>query len=152
MCNIRPYSPTSIQSYKQLADRGRSLDSNNTCHISYAVQCRELIPCCLSTCFEPLYTNMYHVGLSDATVSCYTLRLKICGATMYTVILFCNLLHFRIRMSAFAIFQLENVRLHRTKNTMSFLAKFFLEPICKWLPQFEAFGLFPVNLSLKYCL
>ncbi len=35
----------------------------------------------LSTRFEPLYMNMYHIGLSDGAVSPYALRLKIYGAT-----------------------------------------------------------------------
>ncbi len=30
----------------------------------------------LSTRFEPLYTDMYHIGPSDGTVSCYILTLK----------------------------------------------------------------------------
>ncbi len=37
-------SPTSIQRYRQLADGGRSLDSNNTTCILYTIQCRELLP------------------------------------------------------------------------------------------------------------
>ncbi len=35
----------------------------------------------LLTHFEPLYMNMYHIGPLDGTVSRYTLRLKIYGAT-----------------------------------------------------------------------
>ncbi len=34
----------------------------------------------LSTRFEPLYTNMYHIDLSDGAVSCYVPRLEIYGA------------------------------------------------------------------------
>ncbi len=37
-------SPISIQRYRQLADRGWSLDLNNTSCILYAIQCRELVP------------------------------------------------------------------------------------------------------------
>ncbi len=36
--------PTSIRKYIQLADRGQSLDSNNTSCISYTIQYRELAP------------------------------------------------------------------------------------------------------------
>ncbi len=35
----------------------------------------------LSTCFEPLYMNMYLIGRSNDTVSRYVLRLEIYGTT-----------------------------------------------------------------------
>ncbi len=35
----------------------------------------------LSTCFEPLYTNMYLIGPSDGAMSPYALRLEIYAAT-----------------------------------------------------------------------
>ncbi len=41
----------------------------------------ESLPHTLSTCFEPLYANMYHIGLSDGAVSHCTLWLEISGAT-----------------------------------------------------------------------
>ncbi len=37
----------------------------------------------VSTHFEPLYTSMYHIGLSDGAVSHYTLKFEIYGATLY---------------------------------------------------------------------
>ncbi len=43
----------------------------------------ESLSCTLSTCFELLYMNMYHIGLSDGTVSHYMLRLKIYWAPLY---------------------------------------------------------------------
>ncbi len=44
----------------------------------------------LSTSFEPLYTNMYLIGPTDGTVSCYMLRLEICGATSIHIFFFCE--------------------------------------------------------------
>ncbi len=70
---------TSIQRYRQLADRDQPLDSNNTSYISYAIQCIELVP--RFSNFEPICTNMYRISPSDGDVSHYTLRLKTSGAT-----------------------------------------------------------------------
>ncbi len=43
----------------------------------FNVECLSQAP---STCFEPLYTNMYHIGQSDDAVSHNALRLEICAA------------------------------------------------------------------------
>ncbi len=41
----------------------------------------------LITCFELLYTNMYHIGLLDGAVLHYAFRLEIYGATsVYSLI------------------------------------------------------------------
>ncbi len=73
-------TPTPIQRYRQLADRSLPLSSNNTSHISYTIQCKDLVPHIL-THFEPLYMNMYHIGLSDGAASHYALRLQVYGVT-----------------------------------------------------------------------
>ncbi len=52
---------------------------NNTSRILYTFQRRELY--ILSTCFELIYTNMYHTVSSDGAVSHYFLRLKIYRVT-----------------------------------------------------------------------
>ncbi len=48
--------------------------------ISYAIHHRSSFRT-LSTRFEPLYTNMYLISPSDGTVSHYTCKLEIYGAT-----------------------------------------------------------------------
>ncbi len=70
--------PSTIRS-RQLADSGLQLDYNNTSCISYAVQCRKLVPCSFNTFWTILH--MYHISPSDGSVSRYTLRLEIYRAT-----------------------------------------------------------------------
>ncbi len=66
--------PTSIHRYIQLTDTGWPLDSNNRSHhMQFNIQ--GLSPT-LSTHFEPLYTNMYHIGPSDGAVSRYSVRVN----------------------------------------------------------------------------
>ncbi len=75
---IHLHSPTTIQKYRQLANRGWPLDPNNTSHISYTVQCRELVRHSFDS-FWTTVTNMYHEGPSDGIVSRYVFRLEIYG-------------------------------------------------------------------------
>ncbi len=49
--------------------------------ISHKLFNAESLSHAFSTHFEPLYTNIYHVGPSDGAVLRYVLRLKIYGAT-----------------------------------------------------------------------
>ncbi len=72
--------PTSIQRYRQLAERIGHWILNNTSHILNTIQCGRLVHT-LSTHFQPLYTNIYHIGPSDGAVSHYALRLKSYRAT-----------------------------------------------------------------------
>ncbi len=73
-------SPTSIRRYRLLSHRDQLLGSNNTSCISYTIQSVGLFHDIL-TRFEPLYTNMSHIRPSDGTVSRYTHRFEIYGAT-----------------------------------------------------------------------
>ncbi len=70
--------------------------------------------CALSTCFEPLYTNMYLIGPSDGAVSRYALRLKIYEATSVKMfifqkfflskhVIFCNFDFYFLRTSSYTL-------------------------------------------------
>ncbi len=67
--------------------KGRRFGFNNTSHASYTIQCRELVPTVL-TRFEPLHTNMYHIGPLDGAVLRYVFRLKIYEAISVFLISF----------------------------------------------------------------
>ncbi len=53
MCIVHPHSPTSIQRYRQLADRGWLLDLNSTSHISHII--RQLV----SHSFSSFWTTLH---------------------------------------------------------------------------------------------
>ncbi len=62
---------TSIQRYRQSADQGQLLDSNNTNCILYAIQCRALVPCSFDLFWTTLHQYVTHKSLRWR---CTTLR------------------------------------------------------------------------------
>ncbi len=67
-------SPTSIQRYRQLTDRGLPLYSNNTSHISYTIQCRELVP----SSFDSFSTNLHeYIPYRSVRWCCVTIHARV---------------------------------------------------------------------------
>ncbi len=76
MCIIHPHIPLHLKT-QTVGWWGRLLDSTiwAVSHTLFNIESH----------FEPPYINIYHIGLSDGAVSCYTHRLEIYGAALVII-------------------------------------------------------------------
>ncbi len=73
-----PHQPLFEDTDSWLTEVGHQTNNISQCYTLFNI---EKLSCALSTRFEPLYTNMYHIDPSDGAVLRYALTLKIYGVT-----------------------------------------------------------------------
>ncbi len=76
-----PAFPSPLYKIETVGWQGPLLDSNNTSHISYAIQCRQLVSCSFDLFWTTLH--MYHICSSEALCHTTYLGSKFMGQPLY---------------------------------------------------------------------